>query len=334
MKWPFERRIVDRFNLPPTREDVLWCYRTFLQRDPESEQVIDEHLAMSSFDTVVRVFVNSPEFLARDIRPLNRVPNDVDALKIDTQADEAQMERLVARIRSAWSRLGETQPHFSVMTHVTFRPENIDRSLDFFFELGEQSVREQLAVLRRHGLRETKLLTCVEFGCGVGRMTRALSTEFGKVIGYDISAAHLAHAKAYLEQDGIQNVQLVHCAENILQPIELCDVFLSIIVLQHNPPPVIRQLIDNALAALRPGGFALFQVPTYIVDYSYKNDTYLAQNDEPGMEMHCLPQQEIFALARAQQCDILEVFEDTMTGRPDLYVSNTFVIRRPTALLN
>jgi SAM-dependent methyltransferase len=334
MKWLFQRRIVDRFHLPPTREDVLWCYRTFLQRDPESEQVIDEHLATDSFDTVVRVFVNSPEFLARDTRPLNRVPNDVAALTIQTRADEVQLRRLVARIRLAWTRLGESQPYFSVMTHTTFLPENIDQSIDYFFEVGERSVREELSVLKRHGLQETRQLTCVEFGCGVGRMTRALSSEFGKVIGYDISSAHLAHANARLSQDGISNVRLIHCADNVLQPIEPCDVFLSVIVLQHNPPPVIRHLIDNALAALRPGGLALFQVPTYIVDYSYNNDTYLAQSDEPGMEMHCLPQHEIFALARARQCEILEVFEDNMTGRPELYVSNTFVIRRPTALLN
>src|SRR5271169_236009 len=41
------------------------------------------------------------------------------------------------------------------------------------------------------------------------------------------------------------------------------DLFFSIIVLQHNPPPVILGILDAAFAGLRPGGLAFFQVPTY-----------------------------------------------------------------------
>ena len=46
--------------------------------------------------------------------------------------------------------------------------------------------------------------------------------------------------------------------------LERVDLVYSLIVLQHNPPPVIRLIVRAFLKALNPGGVAYFQVPTTV----------------------------------------------------------------------
>jgi acetyltransferase-like isoleucine patch superfamily enzyme len=49
-----------------TREEVIWCYRNLLQREPESEEAIISHLDCGrSFEQVIEVFMNSSEFINR-----------------------------------------------------------------------------------------------------------------------------------------------------------------------------------------------------------------------------------------------------------------------------
>lgn len=47
-----------------SREDVVWCYRTLLGREPESEAVIDWHSRAKSFRELVEHFAGSAEFRA------------------------------------------------------------------------------------------------------------------------------------------------------------------------------------------------------------------------------------------------------------------------------
>ena len=114
----------------------------------------------------------------------------------------------------------------------------------------------------------------------------------------------------------------------LLGDLEPCDVFYSRIVFQHNPPPVIAELIRNALKALRPGGIAIFQVPSYMSGYGFKLREWLAKDHPLDMQMHCLPQHRIFALI-AEHCGaVLEVREDGVAGARDRIVSNNFVVRK------
>jgi SAM-dependent methyltransferase len=49
------------FNKTVTREDVLWCYRNILRREPESEAAITPHLLHKSFRSLAESFANSDE---------------------------------------------------------------------------------------------------------------------------------------------------------------------------------------------------------------------------------------------------------------------------------
>jgi hypothetical protein len=45
-----------------SRDDVVWCYRNLLGREPESDTVIDWHCSNKSFRDLVEQFVKSAEF--------------------------------------------------------------------------------------------------------------------------------------------------------------------------------------------------------------------------------------------------------------------------------
>jgi len=92
--------------------------------------------------------------------------------------------------------------------------------------------------------------------------------------------------------------------------------------------------LRRAFALLRPGGLAVFQVPTYARGYAFRLAPYLAGlggggPDRAGeIEMHVLPQPVVFLLAREAGCDPLEVLEDLSAGPSMNWNSTTFVFRK------
>ena len=108
------------------------------------------------------------------------------------------------------------------------------------------------------------------------------------------------------------------------------DLFYSIIVLQHNPPPVMMEILDRAFASLRPDGVAFFQIQTYSMNYTFSAQDYLkAIGESKGMEMHFLPHREIFDLARQHDVFPVEVQPD-WCGIPGQYNSTAFLFRKQT----
>ena len=104
------------------------------------------------------------------------------------------------------------------------------------------------------------------------------------------------------------------------------DLLYSVIVFQHNPPPVIARLMDVLFSKVRNGGYVLFQVPTYCSGYSFIWKEYLSDARQE-MEMHVLPQRDVFRLFRNHGIAAIEIQEDGLTGS-DLFLSNTFFGRR------
>ena len=315
-------------------EAVTWAYRFFLGREPESEAAVAAHRDAKNELQLARRMMRSPEFAARRhdfaMLPVGELV-EPDALEVDCDGTPAEIAACLAKIKSAWSHLGMARPHFSVLTDSRFLPDNLPRSLDDFWGSGEVAAAQLLRTLARHGFTPAGK-NCVEYGCGVGRVTNSLARSFARVDAYDISAAHLEIARQHAREQAVHNVHFHECAANILADLEPCDVYYSRIVLQHNPPPVITQLICKAFAALRPGGIAAFQVPTYMAGYRFRLRQWLADDHPLEMQMHCLPQAKIFEIAAEQHCMVLEVREDGSAGARDRIASNTFVVRKASAV--
>jgi len=253
---------------------------------------------------------------------------DFTKLEVDTDARDDQLNAYLEKIKAAWTHLGIVKPHWSVLTHSRFLPENLGDSIDAFHASGEEEAAVVEKILARHDCFSLSEKICLEYGTGVGRVTMGLARRFAWVHGYDISPGHLSHAAERAKEIGLTNITFHLCSENFLTPLNECDVAYSRIVFQHNPPPVQSRLIKNLLGALKPGGTAIFQVLTYMKDYHFNTLEWLKTNHPPEMQMHCLPQQKIFEIIAAENCIPLEVGEDDAAGHPDSRISNTFVARK------
>jgi SAM-dependent methyltransferase len=251
-------------------------------------------------------------------------------MQIETVDDPADVARLLDHIARTWTRFGDTEPHFSVLTDERFKAARIESTRESFNASGKDAVDRLDAALARSGIDPGPHATCFELGCGVGRVTAWLAKRFDRVIGVDISASHLALARAHLDAEGARNVELHRLASvGTLDELPRFDVFFSVIVLQHNPPPVIAAILDRVFERLAPGGVAYFQVPTYRAGYSFSLAAYLREDVGKGeMEMHVLPQRAILGMAAARGLELIEVIEDPWTGMRPGEASNTFLFRK------
>ena len=307
---------------------VRSLYRVTLNREPDQEGFESHQLSLIAtgrIDEVLSGFISSEEFKKKHLEILPYMHLSMPPMINDyDKANSEQLNIISDKIKKAWENLGNSAAHHSVLTNDEFLPNSLEKNIGSFWKSGDKEVKEIEAILKRHGMKLNEVNVAIEYGCGVGRITVPLSKKVSAVHAYDISSPHLDYAKEHAnEERAIINFHLV---SDPLDKLQQCDLFYSRIVFQHNPPPIILQLIKNALESLNPGGIAIFQVPTYISGYSFILNDWLNVDHALDMQMHCIPQTAIFELVKNKECSILEIREDNWCGEPQYYLSNTFVI--------
>jgi SAM-dependent methyltransferase len=313
-----------------TRDEVAAGYELIVGEAPTQDQIntyVND--CQTSTELRARIF-QSPQFHARvlgSVIPMCK-PLDWPPLRIDVDVAPDLLRRMIDRVERTFRFLGETEPHWSVLSAERFRAANIDKTEDEFFASGSYDVDRLRQVADRCGIKLSDFQSCFELGCGVGRTTRWLADAFDVVIGADISPSHLEIARQTMRRFGKLNV-LLQLVDSIaaLETVPRFDVFLSVIVLQHNPPPLIAHLLKTVLGKLRPGGLAYFQVPTYHFGYTFDAEAYVANELKLGSaEMHVLPQHVVLDIANRAGCVPLEVREDT-SGAYGM-ISQRFFLRK------
>ena len=103
--------------------------------------------------------------------------------------------------------------------------------------------------------------TCVEVGCGPGRMTGALAERFDRVLALDVSPAMLEQARAHVTA---ANVTFLAVPGDRLEGVEdrTADAVVCYLVLQHLPSgEVVRAYLREFARVLAPQGEAYIHVP-------------------------------------------------------------------------
>lgn len=317
-----------------SREDVVSAYRLLFGREPENEAVVNHYATeVSSLKALRELFMNSAEFRESVDKALGprppRTPFRGPRMHVETTSDAGTLMELVRRTSAQWQHLGETEPHWSVVTNESYFQENFQMNREAFYATGESELKMFEAALERAGIAHEGLGVCLELGCGVGRVTASLASRFDRIVAVDISTSHLRLADEYLREKGISNVECRHLGSvDDIPRLGKFDVVYSMIVLQHNPPPVMAAILRSVLAQLNPDGVAFIQVPTYRAGYEFRVNDYLKQMNFTKMEMHCLPQAALFDLLMEQNCRIMEFREDDAIGLSVTAISNTFLIQK------
>jgi len=174
---------------------------------------------------------------------------------------EKQMSSIIEH-KKDWDFLGSFDPLWAILTSADGKYNKWN--INDFFMTGEKEITHIIKHCNQHGyLIEKKV--ALDFGCGVGRLTRSLAPHFQKVHGVDISESMIVKAKEL-------NRVLNNCifSLNVTSDLTLFnndyfDFIYSNIVLQHLPnKTLILSYISEFLRTLKKNGLLIFQLPSYI----------------------------------------------------------------------
>lgn len=153
-----------------------------------------------------------------------------------------------------WTRIGDIDPYFGVYTDDRFRQERLtDQNRASFFASGTSDI----AFMLQH-VRPREMNNALDFGCGVGRLSLALASEFGNVVGVDVSQPMLKEAQKNAALIGASNVLFMNGITD-----DSFDIAVSYIVFQHIPPARGLQLLQKVLGKVKAGGAAAIQITFY-----------------------------------------------------------------------
>ena len=164
--------------------------------------------------------------------------------------------------RRDWDEMGRLDALWAILSDPSKRYGRWD--LDEFLATGREEINGVLAVARqwdlpRHSDR------ALDFGCGVGRLTRAMADHFSTTVGVDISDVMVSRARALHAGNPRCSFEVLPDDGLTARPDRSIDFIYSRIVLQHIPDGrVTRARIREFVRLLAVDGLLVFQLPAAI----------------------------------------------------------------------
>lgn len=223
------------------------------------------------------------------------------------------------RIQRQWEFLASRDPLWAILTDESKKNGGWDEGE--FFETGAHELAWVVEYLKaRYDLPRWR--KALDFGCGVGRLTQAMTRYFGEVYGVDISAPMIEQARRYDRHPEKCRYVLNSRSDLRIFPDGKFDFIYSVITLQHMPPRMSKRYLSEFLRVLAPGGAAVFQLPARPV----KEPTLLSRLAspvhflmrrwvlDPNMEMHGIAKDTVIQIVEAQGGRVLEAIPDSSPG--------------------
>ena len=170
------------------------------------------------------------------------------------------MNNLNRKMKEQWEKIASINTYYGIDACPDFESV-VDIDEQEFWQRGSETGERLLNVLN---LNNPSLLTMVEIGCGIGRMTQYFAQKFGKVYAFDISENMLQMAKD--KWGHLQNIEFILGSGSDLKPIKnnCIDLVFSFIVLQHVlREEIVLSYIKECGRVLRTNGIAFLQFRTY-----------------------------------------------------------------------
>lgn len=169
---------------------------------------------------------------------------------------------VLERHRPDWEELATVDPLWAILTGPERRGGRWE--LAEFFDTGETEVTEVLARAGSLGFPRGRH-RALDFGCGVGRLTRALGGYFEASVGVDISESMIRLARE-LNADRPSCRFVVNVDPDLSRfDSGSFDFVYSALVLQHMPSKeMVEAYVSEFLRVLRGDGLAVFQTLSYI----------------------------------------------------------------------
>jgi SAM-dependent methyltransferase len=168
----------------------------------------------------------------------------------------------MSRQDRGWDEIGRLDALWAILSDPAKRHGRWD--VDEFLATGQREIDTMLETARRWNLPQRRG-RALDFGCGVGRLTRALAVYFVSVVGVDVSEVMVSQARTL-------NADTPSCSFDVIgesglagYPDQSFDLIYSWIVLQHIPQrTLIDQYMLDFVRLLADGGLLVFQLPSFI----------------------------------------------------------------------
>jgi len=169
---------------------------------------------------------------------------------------------VVNRQHDDWEELATLDPYWAILSDPLKRFGGWNE--EEFFRTGAREIDEVISAASElgHPLEFNKAL---DFGSGLGRLTRSLSSRFQECVGIDIAESMIDRAREI--NANWPNCRFVLNARSDLQdfPSNEFDFVYCNIVLQHLPSKaLIRTYITEFIRVMKPGGLVIFQVLSFL----------------------------------------------------------------------
>ena len=165
------------------------------------------------------------------------------------------------KLRRDWETIGEVDALWGVLSSNDKRGQKWD--IDEFYQSGVTEVNSLMDRIKTLGI-QVKSDNALDFGCGAGRLTQALTAFFKHCQGVDISAPMIKIANKN-NRFGDRVSYTVNRNENLgLFSDNLFDFIYSTITLQHMETRQAELYIREFARVLKPGGLLAFQMITFL----------------------------------------------------------------------
>ena len=230
-----------------------------------------------------------------------------------------------------WERNARADPLWAVLAASDKKGRRWD-PLEFF-KTGERDVADILAYLEQRGARP-RAGRALDFGCGVGRLTQALAKQMARVDGVDVSATMIELARGY-DRTGRCQFTVNTAPDLRIFDDGSFDLVLSILVLQHIPPPFDLAYLRELGRVVAPGGTLFFQAPHQrrVAPKARRAARLrrlarrLLRREGVQLAMYALPQETVRDALAAAGLELIEARPDVWAG--DDWESFSYLARRP-----
>lgn len=187
----------------------------------------------------------------------------IDSGKRDEIGSRCRLRwRRMSHQRRDWDEISRLDPLWAILSDPARRHGRWD--VEEFLATGRSEIDGALQNASRWGLPR-KLGRALDFGCGVGRLTKALAAHFETAVGVDISANMVSRARALHADDAGCTFRVLDHRGLTVFPERTFDCVYSRIVLQHVPDRAsVTAYLQDFVRLLDDKGLLVFQMPASI----------------------------------------------------------------------
>ncbi len=162
---------------------------------------------------------------------------------------------------SNWNSLAELDPLWTILSEPEKKFGKWDAAE--FFATGNPVAQRVIDLCKAHAVNISfgKML---DFGCGVGRMTRAFSVHFKSCVGIDVSEKMVGLARKY-NREFPQCEFVISESARLPFPDATFDFVFTVLVLQHlKTKKAILGYLSEFVRVVKDGGVIVFQLPVQV----------------------------------------------------------------------